>query len=73
MVLRDSLVRRAISRIDTPSRRRQRLITLNIATLITPASPAHFGAGQCLYVGQISLQITLQSGSVLRANQHRGV
>jgi hypothetical protein len=39
IVLRDSRVRRAISRIDTPSRRCQRLITLNIATLITP-SPA---------------------------------
>ena len=39
IVLRDSLVRRAISRIDTPSRRCQRLMTLNIATLITP-SPA---------------------------------
>lgn len=40
MVLRESFVRRAISRIDNPSRRRQRLITLNIATSITPASPA---------------------------------
>jgi hypothetical protein len=37
IVLRDSLVLRAISRIETPSRRCQRLITLNIATLITPS------------------------------------
>jgi hypothetical protein len=41
MVLRDSPVRRPISRIDTPSRKCHRLIELNIATLITPATPAH--------------------------------
>src|SRR6266849_9768015 len=39
-VLRDRPVRRVISRMVRPSRRCQRRITLNIATLITPLSPA---------------------------------
>ena len=37
-------LRREISRIPTPSRNRQRRITLNNATSITPASPARTAA-----------------------------
>ncbi|MDR3411683.1 MAG: hypothetical protein P4L87_12210, partial [Formivibrio sp.] len=47
-----------------------RLITLNNATSITPDSPTRARVGQCLYVGQNSMQISMPSGSVLRANQH---
>ncbi|MDR3411451.1 MAG: hypothetical protein P4L87_11010, partial [Formivibrio sp.] len=46
-----------------------RLITLNNATSITPDSPTRARVGQCLYVGQNSMQISMPSGSVLRANQ----
>ena len=37
MVLRDRLLRLAISRMDNCSRSAQRLITLNVATSITPS------------------------------------
>src|SRR5690606_29586204 len=40
IVFRDSPVRRAISRIECPSRRCQRRITLSNAMSITPKSPA---------------------------------
>lgn len=70
MVFRDKPVRLAISRMAMPSRRCQRLITLNNATSITPESPARSRAGQSLNVGQNSMQISAASGSVLRANQH---
>lgn len=39
-MLRDSFVRRAISRIEILSRRCQRRITLNRATSSTPVAPA---------------------------------
>src|SRR5437868_9600071 len=41
MVLRDRPVRRAISRMDSCSRRAHRLMTLSVATSITPTAPCH--------------------------------
>ena len=70
MVLRDSPIRRAISRIGIPSRRCQRLITLNNATSITPFLLPGFQQDRVLYVGQYSMQIPSSGGSVLSANQH---
>src|ERR1043165_1256781 len=40
MVLRARPVRRAISRMDSCSRKAQRLMTLSVATSITPIAPA---------------------------------
>jgi hypothetical protein len=41
IVLRDRLVRRAISLIDTPSRKYNRRILPSKAMVITPSSPCH--------------------------------
>src|SRR6187402_3016806 len=41
MVLRDRPVRRAISRMDNCSRSTHRLMTLSVATSITPTAPCH--------------------------------
>ncbi|CAA0121144.1 Uncharacterised protein [Halioglobus japonicus] len=72
-VLRDKPVRRAISRMSIPSRRCQRLITLNNATSITPSFPCSRLSREGLYVGQYSMQIWGVSGSVLDAIQQLGL
>jgi hypothetical protein len=52
VVLRESLVRRAISRMDIPSRRCQRRITLSNATSITPRIPCSTRQDRGVHVGQ---------------------
>jgi hypothetical protein len=43
---------------------------LTNATSITPVAPALRRAGECVYVGQISMQISAPIGSIFSANQH---
>lgn len=69
-MLRDSPVRRAISRTDIPSRKCQRRITLINATSITPQYPCIAICRVGLYVGQNSMQIPGVNGSILDAIQH---
>lgn len=71
VVLRDSFVRLAISRIEILSRRCQRRITLNRATSITPVAPARAVSRGWEEVAQISTKITQRSGSVLDGTQQQ--
>lgn len=69
MVLRAMPVLRAISRIGTLSRKCHRLMLLNIATFITPVTPAQILSREVLHVGQIRTQFTACDGSPLSAIQ----
>lgn len=69
IVFRDSPVRLAISGMAIPSRRRQRLITFNNTTSITPSFPCSSPSRSVSYVGQNSMQIPTAGGLLLSANQ----
>ena len=69
IVLRDSPVRRAISRIGIPSRKCQRRITLNNAMSITPLIPRPNSQGEVQNMGHFSVEISALPGSALSGNQ----
>ena len=68
MVLRDRPVRRAISRIASPCRKRSVRMTFNSPMWITP-SPPSLTAREKGHMGQISMKIIRLPGSVLGENQ----
>lgn len=69
-VLRDSPVRRLVSRIGSFGRNDMRRITFKSSIVITPLPPRGalpWGKG---HTGQFSMEITRPTGSLLGANQH---